>query len=109
MRNHAAAPRDQHLAPVREQLAAVQAIAVRRADRETLAICDDMAQILGVIASGAERTTTIVKDLRTFSRLDEGHTAVVQLADGLRVTLNQYSSQHMPSTWASSADFFHFS
>ena len=77
-----------NIAPVREQLAAIHARAAARGDRETLALCDDMAQILGVIASGAERTTTIVKDLRTFSRLDEGHTALVNLADGLRVTLN---------------------
>ena len=47
-----------------------------------------MAQILGVIASGAERTATIVKDLRTFSRVEEGTTSVVDLREGLRITIN---------------------
>lgn len=77
-----------NIAPIRDQLAAIREIATRADDRPTLAICDDMAQILAVIASGAERTGTIVKDLRTFSRVEEGTTAVVDLREGLRVTLN---------------------
>jgi two-component system, NtrC family, sensor kinase len=66
----------------------VRALAARHADALTLAICDDMAQILGVIASGAERTATIVRGLRTFSRVEEGHASVVDLRDGLRITIN---------------------
>src|SRR6185295_9227879 len=62
--------------------------AQRRADAVTLAICDDMAQILGVIASGAERTSRIVKDLRSFSRIGEGAWSVADLRDGLRTPLN---------------------
>jgi signal transduction histidine kinase len=77
-----------NVAPLREQLHAIRALAERRNDATTLVICDDMAQILAVIASGAERTATIVKDLRTFSRVEEGHTAVADLRDGLRVTIN---------------------
>ena len=77
-----------NVAPIRDQLAAIRAQATRHGDAVTLDICDDMAQILAVIASGAERTATIVKDLRTFSRVEEGNMAVVDLLDGLRVTIN---------------------
>ncbi len=77
-----------NIAPLREQLAAIRLLAKRATDSRTLAICDDMAQILGVIASGAERTATIVKDLRTFSRVEEGTTSVVDLREGLRITIN---------------------
>jgi signal transduction histidine kinase len=77
-----------NVAPLREQLAAIRLLATCASDGRTLAICDDMAQILGVIASGAERTATIVKDLRTFSRVEEGTTSVVDLREGLRITIN---------------------
>ena len=77
-----------NVAPIREQLGAVRALATRRRDEDTLALCDDMAQILNVIASGAERTATIVKDLRAFSRVEEGTWSVTDLRGGLRVTLN---------------------
>lgn len=77
-----------NVAPLREQLAAVRALAQAGRDARALALCDDMAQILAVIASGAERTAGIVKDLRTFSRVDEGSMAVVDLRDGFRVTIN---------------------
>jgi signal transduction histidine kinase len=77
-----------NVAPLREQLTAIRNVATRAGDDLTLAICNDMAQILAVIASGAERTATIVKDLRTFSRAEEGTAAVVDLREGLRITIN---------------------
>jgi signal transduction histidine kinase len=77
-----------NVAPIREQLAAVRLLAQRRGDRDTLAICDDMTQILNVIGSGAERTAAIVKDLRTFSRIEDGAWSIADLAEGLRVTIN---------------------
>jgi signal transduction histidine kinase len=77
-----------NVAPLREQLLQIRELASRHGDAATLAICDDMAQILGVIASGADRTATIVRDLRTFSRVEEGQAAIVDLRDGLRVTIN---------------------
>ena len=77
-----------NVAPIRDQLAALRATARDRNDAATLAICDDMAQILGVIASGAERTATIVKDLRTFSRLEDGAWSATDLREGLRTTVN---------------------
>ncbi len=77
-----------NIAPIRDQLDALRAAATERRDAITLAICDDMAQILAVIASGAERTATIVKDLRTFSRLEEGAWSATDLREGLRTTVN---------------------
>ena len=42
---------------------------------------------VGVMARGAERTTAIVRDLRSFSRLDESVRKAVDLHEGLEVTL----------------------
>jgi signal transduction histidine kinase len=77
-----------NVAPLREQLGTIRVLAARHADATALAICDDMTQILDVIASGADRTATIVRDLRTFSRVEEGQVAAADLRDGLRVTIN---------------------
>jgi signal transduction histidine kinase len=77
-----------NIAPIREQLETLRAVAHNGGDARMLAICDEMAQILGVIASGAERTATIVKDLRTFSRVEEGTSSVADLRAGLRTTIN---------------------
>jgi len=43
--------------------------------------------IAGVMARGAERTVAIVKDLRSFSRLDEATRKLADLHEGLDVTL----------------------
>lgn len=44
-------------------------------------------EIVGVMARGAERTTAIVQDLRSFSRLGEATRKPVDLHDGLDTTL----------------------
>ena len=77
-----------NIVPIREQLEALRAIAGRGGDGETLALCDDMAQILSVIGSGAERTASIVKDLRAFSHREEGSWSLADLRAGVDVTLN---------------------
>jgi signal transduction histidine kinase/FtsH-binding integral membrane protein len=77
-----------NIAPITEQLEALRTVAHKHADELMLAICDDMAQILAVIASGAERTATIVKDLRTFSRIEEGVSSLADLRAGLRTTIS---------------------
>ncbi len=47
----------------------------------------DSLEIVDVIARGAERTAAIVKDLRTFSRLGEASRKVVDIHEGLDVSL----------------------
>src|SRR5205814_498407 len=47
----------------------------------------DAREIVAVMARGAERTAAIVKDLRSFSRLDEATRKRVDLQDGLEVSL----------------------
>ncbi len=77
-----------NIAPVREHLATLRADARDRGDPQGLAVCEEMEQILAVIGSGAERTAAIVKDLRTFSRVDDGAVTVADLREGLRVSLS---------------------
>jgi signal transduction histidine kinase len=50
-------------------------------------------EIASVMARGAERTASIVKDLRSFSRLDEASRKAVDLAEGLEVSLRLLESR----------------
>jgi len=66
----------------------------RRLERAAQAAPADVAKLLaeaeeivGVMARGAERTTAIVKDLRSFSRLGEAARKPVDLHEGLDMSL----------------------
>jgi signal transduction histidine kinase len=50
-------------------------------------------EIASVMARGAERTAGIVKDLRSFSRLDEATRKAVDLAEGIEVSLRLLESR----------------
>ena len=50
-------------------------------------------EIVGIMARGAERTTAIVSDLRSFSRLGEATRKPVDLHDGLDTTLRLLESR----------------
>jgi signal transduction histidine kinase len=50
-------------------------------------------EIVGVMARGAERTATIVRDLRTFSRLGEAVRKPSDLNEGLEVSIRLLESQ----------------
>jgi signal transduction histidine kinase len=66
----------------------------RRLERAAAAAPSEVGRLLGeareivdIMARGAERTTAIVQDLRTFSRLGEATRKVVDLHDGIDTTL----------------------
>jgi two-component system NtrC family sensor kinase len=66
----------------------------RRLDKAAKAAPDDAARLLSeareiidIMARGAERTTAIVRDLRSFSRLGEAVRKPADLQEGLEVTL----------------------
>ncbi len=72
----------------------------RRLERAASAPPDDAARLLAeareiidIMARGAERTTAIVRDLRSFSRLGEAIRKPVDLRDGLEVTLRLLESR----------------
>ena len=69
--------------PLRRRLGQAAAIAPPPVQR-ALAEAED---IVGVMARGAERTAAIVRDLRTFSRLDEAVRKPVDLHECIDVTL----------------------
>jgi len=54
---------------------------------------DEAGEIVGVMARGAERTTAIVQDLRSFSRLGESTRKLVDLHEGLDTTLRLLESR----------------
>ncbi|CAM2069626.1 Response regulator [Sulfidibacter corallicola] len=53
----------------------------------------EMFEQLETIHNGAQRIHSIVKDLRTFSRLDEAEMKTVNLHEGIRSTLNLVKTQ----------------
>jgi len=57
--------------------------AVNAANGDTGTLLREAQEIVAVMARGAERTTAIVKDLRTFSRLGQATRARVDLHEGL--------------------------
>lgn len=50
--------------------------------------------MLDSIREGVQRTVRIIRDLRSFSRLDEAELKVINLHEGLESTLNLLSTQH---------------
>ena len=61
--------------------------AASSAPPETSRLLTEAREIVDIMARGAERTTAIVQDLRTFSRLGEATRKTVDLHDGLDTTL----------------------
>ena len=77
------------VAPLRrrlERLAAAPPADVAR-------IVAEAREIIDIMARGAERTTAIVRDLRTFSRLGEATRKAVDVQEGLEVTLRLLESR----------------
>ena len=54
---------------------------------EVAAMLREAEDLVGIMASGAERAAAIVRDLRSFSRLDEATRKAVDLHQGLEVSL----------------------
>src|SRR5213596_975721 len=71
------------VAPLRRRLETAAA-----APPEVAQLLADAREIVAVMARGAERTAAIVKDLRSFSRLEEATRKRVDLHDGLEVSLH---------------------
>ena len=69
--------------PLRERLAAVAALAPAAAKPDL----DDLEELVGVMARGAERTAAIVRDLRSFSRVNEARRKAIDLHEAIDVTL----------------------
>ena len=77
------------VAPLRRRLETAAA----DASPEVAQLLADAREIVAVMARGAERTAAIVKDLRSFSRLDEATRKRVDLHDGLEVSLRLLESR----------------
>jgi signal transduction histidine kinase len=77
------------VSPLRRQLAR----AASAAPPDVRRLLDEAGEIVGIMARGAERTTAIVQDLRSFSRLGESTRKPVDLHDGLDTTLRLLESR----------------
>jgi signal transduction histidine kinase len=64
------------------------AFAAARRERGVDEVLEDLALVFEGCAEGVQRTTTLVRDLRTFSRLDEPERLPVDLHEALDSTLN---------------------
>ena len=71
------------VAPLRRRLARAR----EGATPETARLLAEADEIVGIMARGAERTAAVVRDLRSFSRLQETALKPVDLHGGLEVTL----------------------
>ena len=71
------------IAPLRRRLTQAGALAPPSSRRAL----DEAEDLIGIMARGAERTAAIVKDLRSFSHLDEALRKSADLHEGLEVTL----------------------
>jgi signal transduction histidine kinase len=71
------------VAPLRRRLAK----AVEASPAETQAVLREAEDLVGIMGKGAERAAAIVKDLRTFSRLDEAKRKPLDVREGLEVSL----------------------
>jgi signal transduction histidine kinase len=77
------------VAPLRRRLES----AASEAPPEVAKLLAEAEEIVTVMARGAERTAAIVKDLRTFSRLGEANRKLVDLHEGLEVSLRLLESR----------------
>jgi signal transduction histidine kinase len=73
--------------PLHQTLAQVRTLATTHRDPQLAAEVDRLTKILGLMALGAERTATIVQDLRTFSRLGEAEPRPTDLHEAIEVSL----------------------
>ena len=73
--------------PLRQHLDTLRGLAARYQDAELAAEAERVRRILEIIARGAERTAGIVNDLRTFSRVGEGHARPTDLHEGLEMSI----------------------
>jgi signal transduction histidine kinase len=71
------------VAPLRRRLAK----ASDAPPSETAALLREAEDLVGIMATGAERAAAIVKDLRSFSRLDEATRKPLDIREGLEVSL----------------------
>jgi len=72
---------------LRERLAAI------REDLDVAYVLEDLEKIFDGCADGVQRTTALVQDLRTFSRVDDGECLPVDLNEALDATLNILGSR----------------
>jgi len=73
--------------PVKEVLERLRALARTRSDPEAERQLDRLARMFDIMARGAERTASIVHDLRTFSRVGESSPCATDLHEGIDVSL----------------------
>ncbi len=77
------------IAPLKRRLERIAAASPEDAAR----LLADAREIIDIMARGAERTTAIVRDLRSFSRLGEAVRKPTDLREGLEVTLRLLESR----------------
>jgi signal transduction histidine kinase len=77
------------VAPLRRRLER----ASTAAPAEVARLLAEAREIIDIMARGAERTTAIVRDLRSFSRLGEAVRKPADLRDGIEVTLRLLESR----------------
>jgi signal transduction histidine kinase len=77
------------VAPLRRRIERVAAAA----PAELRQALDEADEIVGIMARGAERTASIVQDLRSFSRLGEATRKPVDLCDGIDTSLRLLESR----------------
>src|SRR5262249_11432825 len=72
-----------NIAPLRQRLTRAASLAPAEGQK----LLHEAENIAAIMERGAERTTAIVKDLRSFSRLGEATRKPVDIHDGLEVSL----------------------
>jgi signal transduction histidine kinase len=73
--------------PLREKLDEIRALAIRHGDQRLGSLAARVSKMFDIIARGAERTASIVNDLRTFSRVGEALPKPTDLEEGIEVSL----------------------
>jgi signal transduction histidine kinase len=73
--------------PLHQTLARLRIFAASHQDRRLTAEVERLTKILDLMALGAERTASIVQDLRTFSRLGEAQPLATDLHEAIEVSL----------------------
>jgi signal transduction histidine kinase len=76
-----------NVAPLRERLERLRALAEAHQDGELSTLADRIARAFEIIARGAERTAAIVGDLRTFSRVGDAHRHPMDVQESIEMTL----------------------
>jgi signal transduction histidine kinase len=76
-----------NLEPLTQTLAQLRAMAGEHHDERLTVEMDRLAKIVGLMTLGAERTASIVQDLRTFSRLGEAQPIPTDIHEALEVSL----------------------